>query len=119
MKINGTKSSLFALIQCIFQTDSVLIPFGGFQEIEYLECYTIDGPSWLGKEIIVQDDGLNLFVTSQEDTVHINTAAVQGDSWTAFQRPGELIITATVISHDLQTFLGLQDSVKTIGFPGI
>lgn len=99
-----------------FQTDSVLIPFGGFHEIEYMECYTIDGPSWLGKEIIIQDDGWNLFVTSDEDTVHIKTAAMQGDSWTAFQRPGELIITATVLSHDLQTFLGIQDSVKTIGF---
>lgn len=99
-----------------FQTDSVLIPFGGFQEIEYLECYTIDGASWLGKEIIIREDGWNLFVTTEEDTVHINTAAMQGENWTAFLRPGELIITATVLNHDLQTFLGLQDSVKTIGF---
>lgn len=99
-----------------FQTDSVLIPFGGVQEIEYLWCYIIDGPSWLGKEIIIQEDGWNLFVTSEEDTVNINTAAMQEDTWTAFQRPGQLIINATVLNHDIQTFLGLQDSVKTIGF---
>ncbi|MBE0637338.1 MAG: T9SS type A sorting domain-containing protein [Bacteroidales bacterium] len=99
-----------------FQTDSVLMPFGGFQEISYQECYIIDGVSWLGKEIIVHDNGWNLFVTSEEDTVHINTAVTQGETWTAFHRPGQLIITATLISHDVQNFLGLQDSVKTIGF---
>lgn len=99
-----------------FLSDSVLIPFGGFQEIEYQECYIIDGPSWFGKEIIIQDNGWNLFVTSEEDTVYFNTGALQGESWTAFQRPDELIITATVISQEVQTFLGLQDPVKTIGF---
>jgi hypothetical protein len=99
-----------------YQTDSVLVPFGGFHEIEHLACYIIDGPSWLGKEIIIRDDGWNLFVTGEEDTVHIHTGAVQGENWTAYERPGELIITAEVISHGLMSFLELQDSVKTIGF---
>jgi len=98
-----------------FQTDSVLIPFGGFQEISF-ECYIIDGPSWLGKEIIIESDGWNHFINTEGDTVHINTAAPACETWTAFQRPGQLIITASVSSHALQTFLEIQDSVKTIGF---
>jgi len=99
-----------------FETDSLLIPFRGFQEIEYMMCYTIEGAHWIGKEILIQDNGWNLFATAEDEAVHINTAAARGESWTAFERPGELIINAGVISHDTVTFLGIQDSVKTVGF---
>ena len=99
-----------------YQTDSVLIPFGSFQEVEYMMCYLVDGAHWIGKEIIIQDNGWNLFVTAEGETVPINTGATLGENWTAFERPGELIITANVTGHNTLTFLGIQDSVKTISF---
>lgn len=98
-----------------FDTDSILIPFRNIREVDYW-CYTINGAHWLGDKIIIRDDGMNIFLNRDADSIYINTASSLNDSWTAFHRPGELSIISTVISHDTISFLGLQDSVKTIGF---
>ena len=98
-----------------FENDSILIPFRNIQEIDY-NCFIPDGAHWIGDKIIIRDDGMNVFINQDSDSIYINTAASLNDSWTAFHRPGELSIISTVISHDTMSFLGLQDSVKTIGF---
>jgi hypothetical protein len=98
-----------------FDNDSILIPFRNIQEVDYW-CYTINGAHWLGDKIIIRDDGMNIFLNQDGDSIFINTASSLNDSWTAFHRPGRFSIISTVISHDTMSFLGLQDSVKTIGF---
>jgi hypothetical protein len=99
-----------------FQNDSILMAFPGFEEIIPGMCYIIDGASWIARKIIVRNNGWNFFINVRNDTVAINAGAGNGDSWTAYEKPGEIIITATVSSHDTLSFLGLQDSVKTITF---
>ncbi len=37
-----------------------------------------------------------------------------GESWTAYERPGELIITAEILNHDTATFKALSRQVSTI-----
>ncbi|MDP2423239.1 MAG: T9SS type A sorting domain-containing protein [Bacteroidales bacterium] len=59
---------------------------------------------------------MNLFKTRNDKTVYINTQAAIGESWTAFHIQPMKFIKATVTHHDTLTFLGIQDSVKTIGF---
>lgn len=98
-----------------YDTDSILIPFRNIQEVDYW-CYTINGAHWLGDKIIIRDDGMNIFINKDGDSIYINTASSLNDSWTAFHRLEEFSIISTVISHDTMSFLGLQDSVKTIGF---
>jgi hypothetical protein len=98
-----------------FNADSVLIPFRNIQHVDEF-CYTLEGSHWLADRIIVQQDGMNVFINRNGDSIYINTAASTNESWTAFHRSGELSIISTVISHDTMSFLGLQDSVKTIGF---
>ncbi|MBW6458975.1 MAG: T9SS type A sorting domain-containing protein [Bacteroidales bacterium] len=98
-----------------YEADSILIPFRNIQDIDY-DCFVIDGTHWLGDKIIIRDDGMNIIMNKDGDSIYINTASSLNDSWTAFHRPGELSIISTLISHDTMSFLGLQDSVKTIGF---
>jgi hypothetical protein len=98
-----------------FENDSILIPFRSIQQVGYF-CYIVDGANWIGEEIILRDDGMNIVLNNEGDSIHINTAATLNDSWTLFNRPGDLSIISTVISHDTMSFLGLQDSVKTMGF---
>jgi hypothetical protein len=98
-----------------YDTDSILIPFRNIREVDYW-CYTINGAHWLGDKIIIREDGFNIFLNRDGDSIYINTAASLNDSWTTFHRQGELSIISTVIHHDTMSFLGLQDSVKTIGF---
>ncbi|MBE0663915.1 MAG: T9SS type A sorting domain-containing protein [Bacteroidales bacterium] len=98
-----------------YDTDSILIPFRNIQDVDYW-CYTINGAHWLGDKIIIREDGFNIFLNRDGDSIYINTAASLNDSWTTFHRQGELSIISTVINHDTMSFLGLQDSVKTIGF---
>ncbi|MDP2424640.1 MAG: hypothetical protein Q8M23_09875, partial [Bacteroidales bacterium] len=98
-----------------YQNDSILYPFKSIGQLDY-NCYTPYGASWIGKKVIIRGDGMNLFFNSNNDTIHIKTNAALNESWIAYQIPGSITITAKVTGHGVQTFLGLQDSVKTIGF---
>ena len=72
--------------------------------------------SWIGSKIIVKENGDNLFFNKNNDTICIKTRASEGNSWTALQLTDSTFIQASVVSHDVMTFMGIQDSVKTIVF---
>jgi hypothetical protein len=66
--------------------------------------------------VTIKDNGLNEFINKMGDTISIKTNANLGDKWIAFALQDSLTIEATVLSHDTLTFIGVTDSVKTIGF---
>lgn len=106
-------------IKCIridsvaFLPDSVLFPMPNIQQLDY-DCFTPRGNSWIGKKIIIQKNGVNLFFNNEKDTIRIHTRAKVGGSWTLFEIKDSIKITAEVKSAEIQTVLGEQDSVKTI-----
>jgi hypothetical protein len=98
-----------------FKTDSVLHPVSNIQQKEF-NCVTPYGTSWIGKKVIIQSNGLTVFLNIESDSVKIKTIAILNESWTAYRFPDSSTVVATVINSDTLSFLGLVDSVKTIGF---
>lgn len=96
------------------QTDSLFFPFATIQKID--DCFSPSVASWIGKSVIIRDNGLNEFINKMGDTISIKTNAKIDDKWVAFTIQDSLSIEATILSHDTLTFLGISDSVKTIGF---
>lgn len=108
-------------VQCVridsthCESDSVLYPFTVIQEGD-AGCYSLTNASWIGKKIIIKENGENLFVNKWNEPITINTHAALNDSWIAFQKANHFIIEAKVTEHDVCSFLTLNDSVKTIEF---
>ena len=98
-----------------FISDSVLYPFTIMQGVSD-NCVSPFVASWIGPSVIIKPNGLNLFINHEGDTITINTLASVGDKWIAYQQDSSIIVEASVVSCELQNFLGLQDSVKTIAF---
>ena len=80
------------------------------------DCFSPFVGSWIGKEIEIRDYGENVFINHADEPVTINTSAVLGNEWVAYEVPGELQIKAKVVAHNVMNFLELTDSVKTIAF---
>lgn len=97
-----------------FDKDSVLYPMANIQQ-SGPNCFTPKGNSWMGKKVIIQNNGANLFFNNNNDTIRIKTRAKVGESWTLFEIKDSLKITAEVKSAEIQSVLGETDSVKTIG----
>ena len=72
------------------------------------------GSSWLGKRVLQLTDGTFLFDNMWHDTVVIKTQAHTGDSWTFYDDTTTRYYTASVISEDTMTFIGISDSIKII-----
>ncbi|MDL2227409.1 T9SS type A sorting domain-containing protein [Odoribacter sp. OttesenSCG-928-L07] len=98
-----------------FDTDSVLYPFKIMQEVDW-ECYSPDKASWIGEKIVIKDNGDNIFFNRNDQEIIIKTKAELNEKWIAFEIPDVLIVEAEIIEHEIQTFLGLDDYVKTIEF---
>jgi len=108
------KIKAIAIDSTELETDSVLYPFYNMQQMSD-HCFSKNVASWIGSKIIIEPNGMNLYFNKLNDTIKINTLAKLNDSWIAYQATDNLSITATIIEQSLETFLGLQDSVKTIG----
>lgn len=96
-----------------FNGDSILYPFKSIQKVD-ANCYIPYGASWLGSKVIVKPDW-NYFLNENNDTIRIKTNVGLSASWTAYSNQ-EMFVFATVQKVELLTFMGLTDSVKTIGF---
>ncbi len=97
------------------EPDTVYYPFSVIQQMDY-GCYTARSGSWIGKKIILKEDGLELFINRNDDTIRIFTKAENGTYWTAFLRKDSSYVIASVTGMDTMSFLGLCDTVKTIEF---
>ena len=90
-------------------TDYYLAPH--FNVIDF-ECY-IPHYSFLGEKVSFMNNGDDVFLNYNNDSIIIRTAAKEGETWVLFEND-ELIITGEVISHQPEDILGQTDSVKTI-----
>lgn len=70
--------------------------------------------SWLGKEVKVKQDGVNVFDTYWGDTVFINTRAALGESWMFYNDTSNRYYIATITDVDTMTLLSTLDSTKEI-----
>ncbi|HQA76544.1 MAG TPA: T9SS type A sorting domain-containing protein [Salinivirgaceae bacterium] len=98
-----------------YQNDSLLFPFTTIQQLDY-DCFSPFEASWIGKSVIIKNNGLNEFINKMGDTISIKTSANLGDTWIAFSLYDSLTIEASVVNYDTLTFIGVTDSVKTIKF---
>lgn len=81
----------------------------------YLDCF--DGNiSWLGKKSGIINDEKAIFINRENDTILIDLHAEVNDSWIAYEKANELIIKATVATHEKVVYDAIKDSVKTIHF---
>ena len=92
--------------------DSIFYPIKSIREQNY-RCFTPYGASFLGEKIVIKDNW-NYFFNEQGDTIKIKTDAILNESFELFHIEDSVLAIATVISIEIQEFLGLSDSVKTI-----
>ncbi len=97
------------------QGDSVFWFFPNFDMEDYY-CIQPHGPNWSGKKAIIRENGDNVFINKHNDSILIKTHAGLDVPWLAYETPDSYRIFAEVVDHDFLTFLGVTDSVKTIGF---
>src|SRR6056297_194382 len=98
-----------------YQGDSILYPFAVIQQVG-VNCFSLSQASWIGKKVIIEDSGHNLFFNKYGDTITLQPQAMPGDSWLAFQRGDSLSIKARVTALEEGEVLGMPDSVKTVRF---
>lgn len=94
--------------------DSIVFPFSNIQFIDY-NCASPYGASWIGEMVVVRAIGEHLFQNKYGDTITIYTRHPLNMPWRIYQ-DDEVVINAQITQHDTSSFLGLVDSVKTIGF---
>ncbi|MBW6533516.1 MAG: T9SS type A sorting domain-containing protein [Mariniphaga sp.] len=96
--------------------DTILYPFATIQEISPDGCFSPYEASWIGKKVVIKQDGSNLFFNRNGDTISLKTQAQIDESWIAFHCADNFQVEAKVKSVSFEDFLGLKDSVKTITF---
>ncbi len=74
-------------------------------------CYSPYDGSWVGKKVLLCQNGDNIFFNYQNDSIRIKTLANTGDSWSMCDNGN---ITATLLTIKDTTFLGINDSIKVI-----
>jgi hypothetical protein len=99
----------------ISQEDSVFWFFPNFDVVDYW-CLQPNGPNWSGRKVIIKENGDNVFFNRYNDSILIKTHEKLYAPWLAYDDTENYKIFAEVINHDTLSFLGLTDSVKTIGF---
>lgn len=93
--------------------DTILYPFATIQEVS-AGCFSPYKASWLGEKIVIKPDFTNLFFNRDGDTITLKTQALLNETWIAFQRADTFRVEARVQAAELETELGISDSVKTI-----
>ncbi|MFN3554496.1 MAG: agmatine deiminase family protein [Bacteroidales bacterium] len=78
------------------------------------ECFQSHS-SFLGSHLAMLHNGEELFFNLNQDTIRLKPLAQPGEEWLVFEDPS-LRIMGTLVDVKLQDFLGVTDSVKTIGF---
>ncbi len=70
--------------------------------------------SWIGNDVLLRDDGCNIFFNRLNDSIFINTQAQLNESFVFYNYPDGSYFLATIAYHDILTFFNVSDSAKTI-----
>jgi hypothetical protein len=79
-------------------------------------CYDRFGPSWIGRKVLVNANGDNIFYNKNNQTLTIKTLKYNGEYWTCYTFSNSDYIRATILEISEMQFLGLTDTVKKITF---
>jgi hypothetical protein len=99
----------------IHTADSIFYPLYNMLQFDE-NCFSPNRSSWIGKKVIIKENGDNLYFNRENDTITIKTKAILNQSWTAYRLFDSITIVAKITDYDTLTFLGQLDSVKTIKF---
>ena len=103
----------------VINGDSILYPSPSIVPVVNGEgnyCLNPKQASWLGKAIIIKENGENTFINVDNDTLVFNTQAVLNEVWEVIRWNDSSYIEAEVTSISQESFLGQEDFVKTISF---
>lgn len=70
--------------------------------------------SWIGRKVLIRENGMNVFFTQSGDSVRIKTNAVLNESWNMFKYSTSTFFQATVVNTYEGEVLGEMDSIKEI-----
>lgn len=99
----------------IFGNDSVFYSYNTVRR-DYSSpfCdYSLQAP-WYGEMVVIKDNGINEFFNHLKEKISFDTRAVLLDSMLVYTYSSGEKIYGIVVKHDTESFLGFQDSVKTI-----
>jgi hypothetical protein len=92
--------------------------FYNFQTIRATDgssfCYTAYGASWIGPYVGSDNNGLCFFLNNSKDTIWLKSSALLNETWHCYSFPDGRQISASISAMGNSSFLGLDDSVKTI-----
>lgn len=78
------------------------------------ECSTPDSAIWCGHRCKVDTNGVHEFMNGKGQAIFIHSHASLNDSWVFHQYANGLYLEAKISAVGIQSFLGLNDSVKTV-----
>ncbi len=82
------------------------------------ECLNMEAQCWLGPEVVVYEDGKNVFFNRNYDSIFIETQAGLNSSWIFYISDSGEVYNATVTDISQKEFLDTTDIVKTITVAG-
>ncbi len=84
----------------------------------YDECLNMEAQCWLGPEVVVYDNGMNVFFNRYGDSLYIKTEAALNESWTFYVTDVGDVYNAVVTDISEKEFLGISELTKTITITG-
>ena len=72
------------------------------------------GKNWYGTEVLIKDDGANIFYNEFDEEITLQTNAVFEDTFLVYTYPSGDWIKGWISAHDTMSIFGDLDSVKTI-----
>jgi hypothetical protein len=94
-------------------TDTILYNFNNIIAVDY-DCYGTDLGSWIGRPVLVRENGDTYYFNLQNDSILVCTRAGLNENWIFYRWPDKRKIEAKVIAIEEDSVLDMTDSVKTI-----
>ncbi|MFZ9955566.1 MAG: hypothetical protein ACO3E1_05525, partial [Flavobacteriales bacterium] len=127
---NSARTSIFECIDCdVVVSDTLLrsihidsVKFVGADSVYFPSksitnignCISHKKTSWIGESIVVKNNGDEIYTIANNYKLTIKPYAAIHDTWTSLIKNSGNYITAEVMSINLNSFLGVNDSVKVI-----
>jgi len=94
--------------------DSLFFNYKSKRDEPNYYCYQLDDTGWIGTSVLIRNNGDNIFFTQNNDSILFKTTEAVGSGWHFFKLGGGNYLLAGIVSAQIETVLGIADSVKTI-----
>ena len=79
-------------------------------------CISPKGPSWIGRKMVINPDGDNIFYNRNDEPVTIKPYKNINENWNCYDFDNGDYVKATVAEKSELQFIGLTDTIKKITF---